>query len=83
MNGFAAGYKTSGDEERRVATANFFNIITGTHSYATGGSNDGEYWGAPFQLGGTIAGVGFSLHVLGIVILASSDQIACPSGQNY
>ena len=57
VNGFAAGYKTSGDQERRQATSNFFDIITGGHSYATGGNNDGEYWGAPYQLASTISGV--------------------------
>jgi DUF1680 family protein len=57
VNGFAAGYESTGDQGRRSAAFNFFDIIVGAHSYATGGSNDGEAWGPPYQLGSTIAAV--------------------------
>ena len=64
VNGFAAGYSTTGDKDRQSAVSNFFDIITGSHSYATGGNNDGEYWQQPYQLGSTIAGVHNSLFYL-------------------
>jgi len=57
VNGFAAGFESTGDQKRRAAASNFFDIIVGAHSYATGGNNDGEYWGPGYQLGGTIAAV--------------------------
>ena len=57
VNGFAAGFAATGDKDRQAAVSNFFDIITGSHSYATGGNNDGEYWGPAYQLASTIAGV--------------------------
>jgi len=30
---------------------NFYGHLTGAHSYASGGSNDNEFWGAPMELG--------------------------------
>ena len=30
---------------------NFFHIVTANHSWATGGSNDGEHWTTPQRMG--------------------------------
>lgn len=57
MNGFAAGYEQTGDQDRLAATTNFFDIVTSAHSYATGGSNANEFWIAPRELAPTIYGV--------------------------
>ena len=57
MNGFAAGFESTGDEGRLSAVANFFDIVTNAHTYATGGNNDGEYWQAPRELASSIAAV--------------------------
>jgi hypothetical protein len=49
--GEARGYELTGNSTQYNITANFFNIVTSTRSFATGGSNDHEYWGAPHMLG--------------------------------
>ncbi|GIL43375.1 hypothetical protein Vafri_1144 [Volvox africanus] len=52
--GFAEAYDTVGDEAAHNATRNFFNIVTTHHSFATGGSNDHEFWQAPDRLAHSI-----------------------------
>lgn len=45
-NGYAAGYEIEGNSEFQVLVSNFFRYLTSGHSYATGGSNDHEFWHA-------------------------------------
>ena len=54
VNGYAAvglvGPQSSSKlyvNESRTATETFFRLVTSAHSYATGGSNDHEFWGPP------------------------------------
>lgn len=47
VNGFAAAFEKAQDNVGYAAVSNFFSMVTGAHSFATGGSNDHEYWGAP------------------------------------
>eukprot|EP01084_Bolivina_argentea_P301919 521016_1 len=51
ISGSARGYEVNGNETQRDITINFFNILNGTRTFSTGGSNDNEHWGAPYQLG--------------------------------
>ena len=37
-----------------MAVANFFRIVTQSHSFSTGGSNDHEFWGPAQQIGDSI-----------------------------
>ncbi|GFR41395.1 hypothetical protein Agub_g2074 [Astrephomene gubernaculifera] len=48
--GFAEAYDAVGDEAARTATRNFFDIVTEHHSFATGGSNDHEFWQRPDEM---------------------------------
>ena len=43
--GNAVGYELTGNATDRAITLQFFAAVTQNHSWATGGSNDGEYWG--------------------------------------
>ncbi|KXZ56391.1 hypothetical protein GPECTOR_1g347 [Gonium pectorale] len=52
--GFAEAYDAVGDEGARTATLKFFNIVTGHHSFATGGSNDHEFWQEPDRMASAI-----------------------------
>ncbi|PNH12698.1 hypothetical protein TSOC_000340, partial [Tetrabaena socialis] len=52
--GFAEAYDVTGDEAARAATANFFAIVTNHHSFATGGSNDHEFWQAPDEMAASV-----------------------------
>ncbi|EFJ44751.1 hypothetical protein VOLCADRAFT_106211 [Volvox carteri f. nagariensis] len=52
--GFAEAYDTVGDEAARNATRNFFDIVTTHHSFATGGSNDHEFWQAPDRMADSV-----------------------------
>ena len=45
VNGFAAAFEKAGDDVSYAAVSNFFSLVTTGHSFATGGSNDHEYWG--------------------------------------
>ena len=45
VNGFAAAFEKAGDDVSYAAVSNFFSMVTTGHSFATGGSNDHEYWG--------------------------------------
>lgn len=57
VNGFAARFDATGDPKAAAAVANFFDIVTGSHSYSTGGSNWFEGWGQPKSLGDAIDNV--------------------------
>lgn len=48
--GAARAYELTGDIRYRDIAANFWNILTRTRTYATGGSNNRELWGRPNQL---------------------------------
>jgi DUF1680 family protein len=47
VNGFAAAFEKAQDDVGYAAVSNFFEMVTRGHSYASGGSNDHEYWGPP------------------------------------
>lgn len=49
--GNAVGYELTANATDRAIALEFFAAVTANHSWATGGSNDGEYWGAPKRLG--------------------------------
>ena len=40
----------------RASWVEFFAAVTRNHSWATGGSNDGEHWGAPMRMGDQLNG---------------------------
>ena len=54
--GNARGYELSGNATDRAIALEFFRAVTTNHSWATGGSNDGEYWGAPSRMGDQLNG---------------------------
>ncbi len=58
MNSFAAQYETAGNSSSFAAVNSFFNSITTRHSFATGGSNNHEYWGPPLTMADAIMEVG-------------------------
>ncbi|GAX76447.1 hypothetical protein CEUSTIGMA_g3892.t1 [Chlamydomonas eustigma] len=45
--GFVEKAEASGDPEAIAAVTNFFDMVSGSHAYATGGSNDKEFWFEP------------------------------------
>ena len=49
-NGFAAGWEHAGDQDKLHASNTFYDILTLNHSYTSGGSNNGEFWGPPLQV---------------------------------
>lgn len=49
--GSARGYELTGNTTQKAIVENFFEIVTTNHSWATGGSNDGEHWGPPRMMG--------------------------------
>ena len=49
--GSARGYEVSGNATQKAIAENFFSIVTQHHSWATGGSNDGEHWTTPDRMG--------------------------------
>jgi DUF1680 family protein len=53
--GAARAYELTGDTRYRDIAVNFWNMITQTHSYATGGSNNYEHWSEPNKLSGTLS----------------------------
>ena len=55
--GFAERAEAAADTEAATATANFFEMVTGPHAYATGGSNDKEFWFEPGKLGEAVVAV--------------------------
>ena len=40
----------------KAIAVEFFAAVTRNHSWVTGGSNDGEYWGAPMRMGDQLNG---------------------------
>ena len=52
--GAARRHEVTGDPTYRQITEFFFNLLTSTRTYATGGSNDNEHWGSPHRLGDTL-----------------------------
>lgn len=52
--GAARRYEVTGDERYRHVVEFFWERVTGTRSYATGGSNMGELWPEPNALAGTL-----------------------------
>lgn len=49
--GDATGFAVTGNATKLAIAVNFFAALNGSHSYATGGSSDGEMWGAALRLG--------------------------------
>lgn len=47
-------YELTGDESARRIAEHFWRTLWTSHSYATGGSNNGEYWGPPNQLASSL-----------------------------
>ncbi len=41
--------------QARAAVSYFFDALTANHSFATGGSNDHEYWGPPMAMADQVA----------------------------
>ena len=54
--GNAVGYEQTGNATDRAIVEEFFRAVTTNHSWATGGSNDGEYWGAARRMGDQLNG---------------------------
>lgn len=53
--GAALAYELTGDPRYLNIVVNFWNIITQTRTYATGGSNNREFWGKPNCLTETLS----------------------------
>ena len=49
--GNSRGYEVSGNATDLAIVTEFFHALTTNHTWATGGSNDGEYWGKPAEMG--------------------------------
>ncbi|KDD72598.1 hypothetical protein H632_c3143p0, partial [Helicosporidium sp. ATCC 50920] len=47
VNGFVARYEATGDDGAKSVVQNFYDILTSSHSFATGGNNWNEFWFAP------------------------------------
>jgi hypothetical protein len=54
VNGFAAQFEKGARDASYAAVTNFFSFVTTAHSFATGGSNDHEYWGPPLRVGDAV-----------------------------
>ena len=54
--GNAVGYEQTGNATDRAIAEEFFLAVTTNHSWVTGGSNDGEYWGAARRMGDQLNG---------------------------
>jgi len=53
--GAARAYELTGDTRYRDISLNFWDILTRTRTYATGGSNVREFWGRANQLSDTLS----------------------------
>ena len=53
--GVARGFEVTANATLKNVTMNFHQILGERYSYATGGSNVGEYWSSPDQLGDAVA----------------------------
>jgi len=60
VNSFAAQFEAAGNSSSFAAVSSFFNSLTERHSFATGGSNDHEYWGPPLTMADAIMEVGLT-----------------------
>jgi len=49
--GNMVGFELSGNQTDRSIATEFFSAVTTNHSWATGGSNDGEHWGTSMRMG--------------------------------
>lgn len=49
--GDARGWELTGNSTKSTIVSNFFSFLNGSHSFATGGSNDHQFWGSPNQMG--------------------------------
>jgi DUF1680 family protein len=49
--GSARGYELTSNLTQKAIAENFFAILLANHSWATGGSNDGEHWTTPNRMG--------------------------------
>lgn len=54
IEGEARHHELGGEAEPRSAVEAFWGHLRDAHSYATGGSNAGEYWGPPGRLANTL-----------------------------
>jgi DUF1680 family protein len=55
IEGQARAYELTGDPQARAIVERFWSALHEDHSYATGGSNSGEYWGPPGRLAATLS----------------------------
>jgi len=49
--GAAQGYEVTGTAPLAQSVQGYYDAVTGAHTYATGGSSSGEWWGAPHRTG--------------------------------
>jgi DUF1680 family protein len=54
--GAARRYELTGDASYAAVTANFHDVLTHSHSFATGSGNHGEYWQDPHRMGDALDG---------------------------
>jgi uncharacterized protein len=55
IHGQMRAYELTGDARARAIVERFWQALHRDHSYATGGSNSGEYWGPPGRLANTLS----------------------------
>lgn len=55
IEGQARAFELTGDARARSIVEQFWKVLHEDHSYATGGSNSGEYWGPPGRLANTLS----------------------------
>ena len=75
VNGFAAHYEHTGNADSLAATRSFFHHLTTAHSFASGGSNDNEFWQAANELGRSFEKVGCDVsHTTGWSAMTSGGH---------
>lgn len=52
--GDAKGWELTGNATKASIVRNFFHFLNASHTYATGGSNDHQFWGPPNALGAAL-----------------------------
>ena len=57
VNGFVAAFEATGLQGYGQAVLTFFNKLVAHHSYVTGGSNQGEFWGPPDNVADAVTDV--------------------------
>jgi DUF1680 family protein len=55
IHGQMRAFELTGDPRARAIVDRFWQVLHRDHSYATGGSNSGEYWGPPGRLAITLS----------------------------